>query len=59
MRNKYLELDDGRVVVYDKLLLATGGTPKNLPIFEQASNDIKSRVVLFRTVGLFLFCSLN
>jgi len=53
VRNKALELDDGRVIVYDKVLLATGGHPKSIPVFEQAADDVKSRIVLFRTVQDF------
>ena len=45
---KLLLLDDGREVAYEKCLLATGGTPKNLPEFEDKS--LSDNVVLFRTV---------
>lgn len=52
VRNKYLELDDGRVVSYDKVLIATGGRPKSLPVFDTADAAVKSRVALYRTVRL-------
>eukprot|EP01147_Barroeca_monosierra_P007106 gene7106-436_t len=47
--DKILDLDDGRSVLYSKCLIATGGRPKSLSIFD-SSPDLKQRVVLFRTL---------
>lgn len=48
---KLLLLDDGRQVTFEKCLLATGGTPKNLPVLEDKS--LEDNVVLFRTTRDF------
>lgn len=53
IRLKRLRMADGRVVVYDKCLLATGGSPKNLEVFEDAPESIKEHVNLFRTAADF------
>jgi NAD(P)H-nitrite reductase large subunit len=45
---KKLVLDNGDTVTYDKCLLATGGTPKCPPVFEEASEAVKKRVILYR-----------
>ena len=50
---KKLVLDNGSTVTYDKCLLATGGTPKNLPVFENASELVQQRVTLFRRTADF------
>lgn len=47
-------LDDGYEIKYDKCLIATGASPKNLEIFETADDDIKSKVIAFRTKDNFL-----
>ena len=44
-------LKHGQEIQYDKLLLATGGTPKNIDLFEKSSDEMKSKVTLFRTVA--------
>jgi programmed cell death 8 (apoptosis-inducing factor) len=41
------------VVVYDKCLLATGGTPKSLAVLDDASDEVKQHVNLFRTTKDF------
>ncbi|XP_069678295.1 apoptosis-inducing factor 1, mitochondrial isoform X1 [Periplaneta americana] len=46
-------LEDGYEISYDKCLIATGSKPRNLPLFENASQKIKDRVTLFR--GIFDF----
>lgn len=46
-------LDDGQKVKYDKCLLATGGTPKNLKEIEAAGEEVKRRVTLYRRVEDF------
>ncbi|VDK63068.1 unnamed protein product [Anisakis simplex] len=46
-------LDDGRKIKYGKCLIATGGSPRNLPVFESADEKVKSKVTLFRTIDDF------
>ncbi|GLG99835.1 Putative apoptosis-inducing factor 1, mitochondrial [Gryllus bimaculatus] len=47
-RKAYLE--DDHVIEYEKCLIATGSSPKNLPVFKEASQDIQERVSLFRDI---------
>lgn len=47
-------LDNGQVIGYDKCLIATGGTPKNIEPFISADPEIQKRVILFRNVNDFL-----
>lgn len=42
--NRKAYLDDGKEISYRKCLVATGAKPKNLPIFENASEEIKNKV---------------
>ncbi|RWS30165.1 apoptosis-inducing factor 1-like isoform X2 [Leptotrombidium deliense] len=46
-------LDNGQVVGYQKCLIATGGRPKNLKLFENASDEVQRRVILFRNADDF------
>ncbi|XP_050726642.1 apoptosis-inducing factor 1, mitochondrial-like isoform X2 [Eriocheir sinensis] len=48
---KRVYLDDGSEISYDKCLLATGGSPKTLSVFEKAGEDISKNVTLFRTIA--------
>lgn len=48
--DKKLTLDTGVEISFDKCLLATGGRPKNLPLFRKASASLKEKVSLYRTV---------
>ncbi|PSN57251.1 hypothetical protein C0J52_02543 [Blattella germanica] len=50
-------LEDDTELSYEKCLIATGASPINLPIFEDASDDIKEKVTLYR--GIFDFEELN
>lgn len=50
-------LEDDTEISYEKCLIATGATPKNLPLFEEASDDIKEMVTLYR--GVFDFQELD
>lgn len=47
-------LENGQTIRYDKCLLAPGGKPKSLPELEHASNEVKQRVIYFRTADDFL-----
>lgn len=48
--DKKLTLDSGVVISYDKCLLATGGRPRNLPIFRESPADLKEKVSLYRAI---------
>ncbi|KAJ8675693.1 hypothetical protein QAD02_011479 [Eretmocerus hayati] len=52
--SKTIYLSDNYGIKYDKCLIATGASPKNLPIFESANKKIKEKIVLFRTKDDFL-----
>ncbi|KOC71096.1 Apoptosis-inducing factor 1, mitochondrial [Habropoda laboriosa] len=52
--NKTVTLDDGYTIKYDKCLIATGALPKNLPVFESLQDEIKDKIVSFRTKEDFL-----
>jgi programmed cell death 8 (apoptosis-inducing factor) len=47
-------LENGQTIKYERCLLAPGGKPKSLPELDQASDEIKQRVVYFRTADDFL-----
>lgn len=49
-KDQKIKLDNGAEIGYDKLLLAPGGVPKNLPIFKESSDDVKKRITLFRKI---------
>ena len=46
-------LTDGTVISYDKCLIATGCSPKNLEIFSSAPKNIKEKVSVFRNPSDF------
>ena len=52
-----MKLDDGTQIQYEKCLLATGGTPKNLPVIEEAGPEVAKHVTLFRNVRQYIFHS--
>ncbi|KAG7204912.1 hypothetical protein KM043_005305 [Ampulex compressa] len=52
--NKTVVLEDGYEIKYDKCLLATGASPKNIPVFESVDDDVRQKVSLFRTKDDFL-----
>ncbi|XP_046665597.1 apoptosis-inducing factor 1, mitochondrial [Homalodisca vitripennis] len=49
-QNRKAFLDDGKEISYRKCLIATGAKPKNLPVFEEASDEIKEKVMLYRNI---------
>ncbi|CAH3176741.1 unnamed protein product [Porites lobata] len=49
-KEQKVKLDDGAEIRYDKLLLAPGGIPRNLPIFENSGDEVKKRITLFRKI---------
>ncbi|XP_077983754.1 apoptosis-inducing factor 1, mitochondrial-like [Glandiceps talaboti] len=46
-------LDNGWEIYYDKCLIATGGTPRNLPALNAAAADVKQKTTLFRGIKDF------
>ncbi len=48
-QKKRVRLDNSWEISFDKCLIATGGRPRNLPVFEKAG-DLKNKVTLFRNV---------
>ncbi|XP_034942342.1 apoptosis-inducing factor 1, mitochondrial [Chelonus insularis] len=52
--NKIAVLDDGYEIKYNKCLIATGAKPKNLKIFESATEDVQKKIIAFRTKDDFL-----
>ena len=50
-RKAYLE--NGQIISYQKCLIATGGEPRNLQVFESAPPEVQNRVILFRTANDF------
>ncbi|XP_066908057.1 putative apoptosis-inducing factor 1, mitochondrial isoform X2 [Halyomorpha halys] len=52
--NKHAILEGGRVIKYDKCLLATGSYPKQLPIFSKQGPDLLKKVLYYRYLDDFL-----
>ncbi|KAK1124458.1 hypothetical protein K0M31_006812 [Melipona bicolor] len=52
--NKTIMLDDGYEIKYEKCLIATGASPKNLPVFESIQDELKNKIITFRTKEDFL-----
>ncbi|XP_059483923.1 apoptosis-inducing factor 1, mitochondrial [Neocloeon triangulifer] len=46
-------LTGGKEIQFEKCLIATGGTPKSLSIFDKASDEVKDKVTLFRGIADF------
>ncbi|XP_053554899.1 apoptosis-inducing factor 1, mitochondrial isoform X2 [Bombina bombina] len=53
VRENKAKLDDGTFITYDKCLIATGGTPRNLAAIERAGEEVIKRTTLFRRVSDF------
>jgi len=51
--NQIAHLEDGATVKYDKCLLATGGQPKAPRFLNNAPDDVKEKITLFRNVNDF------
>ena len=50
VENRTAILTDGTEIKYGECLIATGSSPRNLPVFENASEEIKQRISLFKTI---------
>ena len=46
-------LKNGAEIKYDKVLIAVGGQPKSLPVFDEAGEAVQSKVTKFRSVDDF------
>ncbi|XP_051173048.1 apoptosis-inducing factor 1, mitochondrial isoform X2 [Leptopilina boulardi] len=57
--NKIVTLSDGYQIKYEKCLLATGSTPKNLEIFESADEKVTSKILPYRTLDDYLELEAN
>ncbi|KAJ7310249.1 hypothetical protein JRQ81_007147 [Phrynocephalus forsythii] len=53
VRGNVVKLDDGTEIAYDKCLVATGGSPRNLPVLERAGKEVQRRLTLFRKIEDF------
>ncbi|KAH8409421.1 hypothetical protein KR222_003789 [Zaprionus bogoriensis] len=47
--NRIVTLNDGYQISYEACLIATGCSPKNLPVFRDASPSVKEKVMVYRT----------
>lgn len=50
VENRVAILTDGTEIKYGKCLIATGSSPRNLPVFESAPSKVKDRISLFKTI---------
>lgn len=50
VENRTAILTDGTEIKYGECLIATGSSPRNLPVFENAPPEIKERISLFKTI---------
>lgn len=50
VENRKAILSDGTEIKYGECLIATGSSPKTLPIFDRAPMEVKERVSLFKTI---------
>ncbi|XP_060105655.1 LOW QUALITY PROTEIN: apoptosis-inducing factor 1, mitochondrial [Heteronotia binoei] len=53
VRGNVVKLDDGTQISYDKCLIATGGSPRNLPVIERAGKEVLQKLTLFRKIDDF------
>lgn len=52
-KRRIATLDDGTEIEYGKCLLATGCTPKNLPVFENAPKHVQDKIMFYRSPNDF------
>ncbi|KAI0240964.1 Apoptosis-inducing factor 1, mitochondrial [Lamellibrachia satsuma] len=53
VRDQKVYMNNGQELEYDKVLIATGGKPKNLPLVKEAGPEVARRCTLFRNVEDF------
>ncbi|XP_022162973.1 apoptosis-inducing factor 1, mitochondrial isoform X2 [Myzus persicae] len=50
---KKVKLNDGKEISYDKCLIATGSVPKTLKLYDDASEELKNKFSVFRSISDF------
>lgn len=50
---KKVKLNDGKEIHYDKCLIATGSVPKTLKLYDDASEELKNKFSVFRSISDF------
>ncbi|CAH1722531.1 apoptosis-inducing factor 1, mitochondrial isoform X1 [Aphis gossypii] len=50
---KKVKLNDGKEISYDKCLIATGSIPKTLKLYDDASEELKNKFSVFRSINDF------
>ncbi|XP_061454321.1 apoptosis-inducing factor 1, mitochondrial [Rhineura floridana] len=53
VRGNVVKLDNGAQISYDKCLIATGGSPRNLPVIVRGGKEVQQRLTLFRKIEDF------
>ncbi|UJR30224.1 hypothetical protein I4U23_017762 [Adineta vaga] len=53
LKNSVAKLDNGWEISFEKCLIATGGQPKSLKVFQTASNRLKTKLTLYRGIDDF------
>ncbi|XP_039186865.1 apoptosis-inducing factor 1, mitochondrial [Crotalus tigris] len=53
VRGNVVKLDNDLQISYDKCLIATGGSPRNLPVLERGGQEVEKRLTLFRKIEDF------
>ncbi|CAF1539032.1 unnamed protein product, partial [Didymodactylos carnosus] len=48
LRNSVAKLDNGWAITFEKCLIATGGEPKNMKIFQRLSGVLQKKITLYR-----------
>ncbi|CAF3454465.1 unnamed protein product [Rotaria sp. Silwood1] len=52
LKNSVAKLDNGWEISFEKCLIATGGQPKTMKVFQTASNRLKNKITLYRGVSV-------
>ncbi|XP_055354612.1 apoptosis-inducing factor 1, mitochondrial-like isoform X2 [Paramacrobiotus metropolitanus] len=52
-KSQKVSLKNGWDIYYDRLLLATGGTPRSLPCLEKAGPDVANNITIYRDIEDF------
>ncbi|KAI9298869.1 FAD/NAD(P)-binding domain-containing protein [Neoconidiobolus thromboides FSU 785] len=53
VERKVITLNNDKRIAYGKLLIATGGTPKTLPVVQSAPETIKNKISTYRNIADF------
>ncbi|CAF3413887.1 unnamed protein product [Rotaria sp. Silwood1] len=52
LKNSVAKLDNGWEISFEKCLIATGGQPKTMKVFQTTSNRLKNKITLYRGVSV-------